>query len=59
MNSVKRFWDSLRRGIPADASFESYYGIIAMNQPEGGPSASEARRDFHAIRSHVDRSFIY
>lgn len=59
MHPVKRFWSSFRRGIPLDASFEHYYGTIARNQPEGGPTAREARRDFMAIRSHLDRSLIF
>jgi hypothetical protein len=59
MLSVKRLFESLRRGIPADASFESYYGTLVRNQQVGNPTASEARRDFEAIRTHVDRSMIY
>jgi hypothetical protein len=58
MNSVKRFLNSMRRSIAADASFETYYGMLLREQGSGGPSAREARRDFNAIRGHVDRSMI-
>lgn len=59
MNSFKRLIDSMRRSIPADASFESYYGTLIRHQDGVGPSANEARRDFNAIRGHLDRSMFF
>ncbi len=59
MNTFKRIFDSMRRSIPADASFESYYGAISLHQPSGAPTASEARRDFASIRQAFDRTIVY
>lgn len=59
MNTFKRIFDSMRRGIAADASFENYYGTLIRHQASGGPTASEARRDFASIRTHIDRSLTY
>ena len=58
MSGFKRFFESIRR-VPADASFESYYGTLVRSKQVGSPTASEARRDFQAIRSHLDRSLIF
>ena len=59
VNTVKRIFETMRRCIPADASFESYYGALARHQSVGGPTAAEARRDFAVIRQHIDRTFSY
>ena len=48
MNSITRFVRSMTRSIaPTNEGFEAYYGAIAM-QKDGGPNATEARRDFQA-----------
>ena len=59
MNGFKRFIGSIRRNVPADASFESYYTTLVRSEQVGSPTASEARRDFQAIRTHIDRSLIF
>lgn len=55
MNAITRFVRSLRSQPTIDSSFETYYGSVARNSAVGGPSASEARRDFQAIRESIER----
>ncbi|RIK45904.1 MAG: hypothetical protein DCC58_04985 [Chloroflexi bacterium] len=59
MTSFKRIFESLRRGMQVDSSFETYYGSLIRNSDSGNPTASEARRDFATLRSQVDRSLIF
>ena len=54
MNPIKKLFRSLT-GDVADASFESYYGMLVRNQAEGGPSADEARRDYAVVRESISR----
>jgi len=55
MNLITRMFRSLRDSSIMDSNFESYYGAIIRNQELGGPTASEARRDFVAARRPMDR----
>ena len=55
MNALTRIFRSMRTTIATDTAFESYYGSLVRHQPEGGPSADEARRDFRAVRDSLDR----
>ena len=59
MNPITRFFRSMRGAIVADSAFESYYGALVRNQTVGGPSASEARRDFAAVRDSIERVGLY
>ena len=59
MNALTRFVRSFRNHPSIDSSFESYYGSIARNATVGGPSATEARRDFQAIRDSIERIAVY
>ncbi|HET7037676.1 MAG TPA: hypothetical protein VFI42_18470 [Thermomicrobiaceae bacterium] len=43
-------------GSGTDNGFESYYTALARRQ--GGPNASEARRDYERIRHILDKAFI-
>jgi hypothetical protein len=49
----------MRASIISDSGFESYYGTLVRQIPEGGPSASEARRDFRAVRESIDRIVVF
>jgi hypothetical protein len=42
-----------------DSQFENYYGALARSRYNGGPSASEARRDYEVVRRTVDRAVIF
>ncbi len=55
MNLFSRMFRSLRDSAMTDKSFESYYGAVVRQQETGGPTASEARRDFNAARRPMDR----
>jgi hypothetical protein len=46
---------SIQESALLDRGFENYYGAIVRNQEIGGPTASEARRDFMAARRPMDR----
>ncbi len=59
MNSITRFFRSMRGSIVTDGAFENYYGALVRNQTTGGPSAAEARRDFAAVRDSLDRVSRY
>jgi hypothetical protein len=54
METFKKFIGSLRGG-PNTNDFESYYGMIVRTQQTGGPSASEARRDYQTVRNSLNR----
>ena len=55
MNLFTRMFRSLRDSALMDKNFENYYGAIVRSQETGGPTASEARRDFTAARRPMDR----
>ena len=55
MNLFSRMIRSLQESAILDRGFENYYGQIVRAQELGGPSASEARRDFLAARRPMDR----
>jgi hypothetical protein len=55
MTRFARIIRSLTHSTIADNGFESYYGAIVRKQPEGGPTAAEARRDYRSVRSSVTR----
>lgn len=59
MNSLTRFFRSVRSNIATDNSFETYYGYLIRNQSEGAPSAAEARRDYMAVRASLERVSLY
>lgn len=59
MAAISRFMHFLTAGPARDNSFESYYGTLARSRFQGGPSASEARRDFEVIRRTVDKAVIF
>ena len=55
MNLFSRMIRSIKESSVLDRGFETYYGQIIRAQEIGGPTASEARRDFLAARRPVDR----
>jgi hypothetical protein len=55
MTTFKKFFETLRSGVPSDNGFETYYGMIVRNQGNGGPSAAEARRDYQTVRESLNR----
>lgn len=55
MNLFTRMFRSLQASSLRDNGFESYYGAIVRTQETGGPTASEARRDFLAAHRPMDR----
>ena len=55
MNLFSRMIRSLQESSLLDRGFENYYGAIIRTQEIGGPTASEARRDFLAARRPMDR----
>jgi hypothetical protein len=60
MNPITRFVRSMRSAVArTDAGFESYYGALAQTQSNGGPSASEARRDYQEARRISNRAGLY
>ncbi len=59
MTAFSKFIHFLSAGPSRDNEFESYYGSLARSRNQGGPSASEARRDFEVIRRTVDKAVIY
>ncbi|HEX7102269.1 MAG TPA: hypothetical protein VF201_06460 [Nitrolancea sp.] len=59
MNKISKFVHFLASGPARDNQFESYYGALARSRYNGGPSASEARRDFEVVRRTADRAIIF
>ena len=59
MTAISKFMHFLVGGPARDNAFENYYGAIASKRAQGGPSASEARRDFEVIRRTVDKAVIF
>jgi hypothetical protein len=59
MNRSARIFRSVRQVNGFDSSFESYYGEIIRRQSAGAPSASEARRDFAAVRASFERIAMF
>ncbi len=59
MSAISKFMHFLTANQARDNAFESYYGTIARSRYQGGPSASEARRDFEVIRRTVDKAVIF
>ncbi len=59
MASISKFIHFFSAGPSKDNAFESYYGALARSRYQGGPSASEARRDFEVIRRTVDKAIVY
>lgn len=55
MNRLSRIFRSVRYVNSMDSSFETYYGEIIRRQSVGAPSASEARRDYAAVRASFER----
>ena len=55
MNLFTRMIRSIQESALLDRGFENYYGAIVRSQETGGPTASEARRDFIAARRSMDR----
>ena len=55
MNLFTRMFRSLQESAILDRGFETYYGALVRSQDNGGPTASEARRDFIAARRPMDR----
>ena len=54
MNLFSRMIRSLQASALLDKGFESYYGSLVRMQENGGPTASEARRDFMAARRPME-----
>jgi len=54
MNLFTRMIRSIQESTILDRGFENYYGALVRNQDHGGPTASEARRDFNAARRPMD-----
>jgi hypothetical protein len=46
---------SIQESSILDRGFETYYGQLVRAQELGGPTASEARRDFMTARRPMDR----
>jgi hypothetical protein len=59
VNALNRIFRSMRTSMTSDSGFETYYGSLVRQTPEGGPSASEARRDFRAVRESIGRVIIF
>ncbi len=59
MSAISKFMHLFSTSPSRDNAFENYYGTIARSRNQGGPSASEARRDFEVIRRTVDKAVIY
>lgn len=60
MNPLSRFVRTMKSAVArTDSGFESYYGAIAQSQTNGGPNASEARRDYREARRITDRVDMY
>ena len=59
MNKISKLVHFLASGPARDSQFESYYGALARSRYNGGPSASEARRDFEVVRRTADRAIIF
>jgi hypothetical protein len=60
MNPITRFVRSMKSVVArTDSGFEAYYGALAQTQTEGGPSASEARRDYREARRIADRVGLF
>ncbi len=55
MKLFSRMFRSIQESSMLDKGFESYYGAIVRTQETGGPTASEARRDFIAAHRPLDR----
>ena len=55
MNLFTRMFRSLQESAILDRGFENYYGALIRSQDNGGPTASEALRDFNAARRPMDR----
>lgn len=55
MNLFTRIIRSLQEAALFDRGFENYYGALVRTEQAGGPTASEARRDFMAARRPMDR----
>lgn len=55
MKLFTRMIRSLQESALLDRGFENYYGAIVRKQEMGGPTASEARRDFMAAHRPMDR----
>lgn len=55
MKLFTRMFRSLHESSLMDKGFETYYGQLVRAQQTGGPTASEARRDFMAARRPMDR----
>ena len=55
MNLFTRMIRSIQESSLLDRGFENYYGALVRSQDAGGPTASEARRDFMAARRSMDR----
>ncbi|HUG14906.1 MAG TPA: hypothetical protein VMM78_07770 [Thermomicrobiales bacterium] len=59
MNPFMRIFRSVRGFAGGDSAFEAYYGEIIRKQAVGAPSAAEARRDFAAVRSSIQRATTF
>jgi hypothetical protein len=59
VNAFFRIFRSARGITRSDSAFESYYGEIIRRQATGAPSATEARRDFAAVRSSFERAATF
>jgi hypothetical protein len=59
VKKISRIVHFLSKGPARDSQFESYYGALARSRYNGGPNASEARRDFEVIRRTADRAVIF
>jgi hypothetical protein len=59
VKKISKFVHFLAVGPARDSQFESYYGALARSRYNGGPSASEARRDFEIVRRTADRAIIF
>ena len=59
MTAISKLMHFLAVSPARDNQFENYYGALARSRFNGGPSASEARRDYEVVRRTVDRAVIY
>lgn len=59
MRTLSDLLRRIRTGAGADVMFEDYYSTLLSRTGSGAPSASEARRDFEAVRRIVSRALIY
>jgi hypothetical protein len=58
MDVFKKLARSMR-GYSTEGSLQSFYGAIATRNQNGGPTYSESKRDFDAVRFNGKRYMMF